>query len=64
MFTFENMDDIRDDIVLATVNSPRKVFAMQKSNSSNKPRSFSRLPMVYQTSFTDIEDEEERKCIS
>ena len=62
MFTFENMDDIRDDYVLATVNSPRKVFALTKSKSS-APKSFRRMPSLDgQVSSVDIEDEEERQC--
>jgi hypothetical protein len=62
MFTFQNMDDIRDDIVLSNVNSPRKVFAMKKSKSS-APKSFRRMPSLDgQVSSIDIEDEEERQC--
>lgn len=60
MFTFENLDDIRDDIVLSTVNCPRKVFASQKKTSG--PKSFSRMPVNQGMSSTDIEDAEERKC--
>lgn len=61
MFTFQNMDDLRDDIVLATVNSPRKVFALKKSKSS-APRSFRRMPSLDgQVSSIDTEDEEERR---
>mmetsp|Transcript_24790 Transcript_24790/g.41945 ORF Transcript_24790/g.41945 Transcript_24790/m.41945 type:complete len:252 (-) Transcript_24790:327-1082(-) len=61
MFTFQNMDDLRDDIVLSTVNSPRKVFALKKSKSS-APKSFRRMPSLDgQVSSIDIEDEEERQ---
>ena len=55
------MDDIRDDIVLANVNSPRKVFALRKSKSS-APRSFSRLPTSKNDSEGDTEDAAEEKC--
>lgn len=58
MFSFEHMDDIRDDIALATVNSPRKVFTKQKSS---QPRSFSRMPLNESASSKDFEDEDERK---
>lgn len=62
MFTFENMDDIRDDMILASVNSPRKVFANQKYKKSSAPKSFNRLPINRGLSSTEIENEDERRC--